>query len=76
MKLKKIYNESMIPENLQEHIMRVAGLTKIIVESCESDSILKEELIKASLLHDIAKPLNFILEKQADFECLHKILKS
>lgn len=57
----------MVPQNLQTHMLRVAALSQIITENWKGKEIAKKEVIQACLFHDIAKPMNFDLEKQAQF---------
>jgi hypothetical protein len=59
MTVKQIYSEYLLPENLQHHMLRVAGLAQIITTD--------QNVILACLFHDIAKPINFDLAKQARF---------
>lgn len=67
MKVRKVYKDFQIPQNLQEHMLRVGALLKIIKDNWQGEEIDWEALIQAGLLHDIAKPLNFDLAKQAQF---------
>jgi len=57
MKTKQIYEEYMIPKNLQEHMLRVAALAEVLLENWTKGNIDKSEIIKACLFHDIAKPI-------------------
>ena len=65
MKLQEIYSKYLIPENLQLHMMRVAGLAEILLKSWQGKQVSAEHIVRACLLHDIAKPINFDLAKQA-----------
>ena len=56
-----------IPKNLQEHMLRTAALAEIILENWSGSAIDKDAVIKACTIHDIAKPMNFNLTKQAQF---------
>lgn len=67
MNTKQIYEKYFIPPNLQEHMLYVASLSKIIVDNWTGPTINKNAIIQASLFHDIAKPLHFDLEKQAQY---------
>ena len=57
----------MIPRNLQEHMLRVASLAKIILDHWNGPAIDKKAIIQACVFHDIAKPMKFDLAKQAQF---------
>lgn len=57
----------MIPRNLQEHMLRVASLAKIILSNWTGPTVDKESIVQACAFHDIAKPMNFDLAKQAQF---------
>lgn len=57
----------MIPRNLQEHMLRVASLAKIILDHWSGPVVDKEAIIQACVFHDITKPINFDLAKQAQF---------
>lgn len=57
----------MIPRNLQEHMLRVASLAKIILDHWNGPAVDKEAIIQACVFHDIAKSMNFDLAKQAQF---------
>ena len=57
----------MIPNNLQEHHLRVAALAEIILENWTGSEMDKVSIIQACTLHDIAKPITFDLAKQAQF---------
>lgn len=67
MKVKQIYNSYMVPKNLQEHMLRTGALAQIIMENWKSENIDSDSIFKTCLFHDIAKPINFDLTKQAQF---------
>ncbi|NMB82462.1 MAG: HD domain-containing protein [Ignavibacteria bacterium] len=67
MNTKQVYKTYMIPRNLQEHMLRVASLAKIILDNWIGPTIDKKAIIQACVFHDIAKPMNFDLTKQAQF---------
>ena len=67
MTIGQIYSEFFIPLSLQKHMLRVAALAEILVNSWATELEHKEEIIKTSLFHDIAKPMKFDLSKQAQF---------
>ncbi len=65
--IHQIHTNFQTPKNLQEHMLRVAGLAKIITKNWTGDVINSEAIIQSCLIHDIAKPLHFDLTKQAQF---------
>ena len=67
MTIKKIYEKYQIPQNLQEHMLKVGALADILTDSWTGAKIDKTAVVQAALLHDLAKPMNFDLAKQAQF---------
>ena len=67
MSIKKVYKKYRVPQNLQEHMLRVGALASILTDNWVGADIDKFSIVQASLLHYIAKPMNFDLEKQAQF---------
>lgn len=67
MKVKQIYKEYMVPQNLQEHMIRVAALAEIILAHWTSKKVDKKAVVHACLFHDIAKPMTFDPSKQTQF---------
>jgi len=67
MNIRKVYEEYQVPKNLQEHMLRVGALASILTDNWLNDDIDRFSIIQACLLHDIAKPMNFDLAKQAQF---------
>lgn len=63
----QIYEQYLIPKNLQQHMLRVASLAKIILDHWTGKKLEGEAIIQACVFHDIAKPMNFDLTKQAQF---------
>lgn len=63
----QIYEQYLIPKNLQQHMLRVASLAKIILDHWTGKKLEGEAIIQACAFHDIAKPMNFDLAKQAQF---------
>ena len=41
----QIYQEYMVPKNLQQHMLRVASLTKIILDNWNEPLLDKDEII-------------------------------
>jgi hypothetical protein len=67
MKISQIYDNYMIPQNLQKHMLRVASLAEILHEHWIGKEIDSQAIIQACVFHDAAKPMNFDLAKQAQF---------
>lgn len=65
--IQDIYYRFSTPSNLQDHMLRVGALAEIICSSWTGKNIENNSIVQACLLHDIAKPLNFDLAKQAKF---------
>ncbi len=63
MKISDIYSEYMIPKNLGEHMLRVAGVLKVTADNWTGEKLHNEALIIAGCLHDLAKPMTFDLAK-------------
>jgi hypothetical protein len=67
MKVVQAYSEYMVPTNLREHMLRVTALGKIITTNWTGAEIDQQAIIEACLGHDIPKPMNFDLTKQAEY---------
>lgn len=67
MTIKQAYENYMIPSNLQKHMLTVGSLAKFLYEQWKGSPLNKDTLVKSALLHDIAKPINFNLSKQAAY---------
>jgi hypothetical protein len=65
--IQEIYEKYSTPANLREHMLRVASLSKIILENWTGELPNSKAVIIACALHDIAKPVNFDIEKQIEF---------
>jgi hypothetical protein len=63
-RITEIYKNYDIPENLQIHMLRVASVAMVICENLKSDlsNEEKENIVKASLLHDMGNIIKFNLE--------------
>lgn len=60
MKLSDIYDRFSIPDNLRTHMLRVAGVGKVICDNLSPDiKIDKDALIKALLVHDMGNIVKF-----------------
>jgi hypothetical protein len=60
--LQDIYNKYYIFPNLQEHMLRVAGVARIICENIDAD-IDTESVVTACLLHDMGNIIKYDLGK-------------
>jgi len=67
MTIQQIYTQFLIPQNLQQHMLRVAALAQIILENWTGKKPDTEAIVIAAALHDIAKPVTFDLAKQAEY---------
>jgi hypothetical protein len=67
MNIAQIYEKYLVPKNLQQHMLRVASLVKIILDHWTGQNLDSGAIVQACILHDIAKPMNFDLAKQAQF---------
>lgn len=70
MTTKQIYEEYLIPQNLQQHMLRVAALANTLLDHWIGKALDKNPIVQACVFHDIAKPMNFDLAKQAQFGML------
>lgn len=57
--LKEIYSSLEIHPNLQEHMVWVAGLAKVIADNWKGEPLDSEALTQACLFHDSAKLIKF-----------------
>ncbi len=67
MTIQQIYTQFLIPHNLQEHMLRVGAFTQIIMQNWTGQELDQKSVVIAALLHDLAKPITFEIEKQADY---------
>ncbi len=63
MNLRQTYEKYMTPKNLQEHMLRVTAISKIITDNWTGRTVDKLAIIKACAIHDIAKPVAFDISK-------------
>ena len=63
MLIKDIYKKYLLPRNLQEHMLRVAALSEIILDDWKDGCADAHAITTTCLFHDIAKPLTFEAEK-------------
>jgi hypothetical protein len=67
MNVRQVYGKYFIPKNLQEHMLRVSALSKIILEGWTGSEAGSEIIVKTCALHDIGKPVTFDIAKQAGY---------
>lgn len=67
MKVKEIYQKYRTPENLQEHMLRVAALGTVILDTWTGITVDTNAIVQTLLFHDIAKPVTFDISKQGQF---------
>lgn len=60
MKIKDIYYYYGIPENLQNHMLRVAGMGDFILDHWHGPSIAGDSLIRVLLLHDMGNLVKIV----------------
>jgi hypothetical protein len=68
MKVQQIYKQYRIPPNLQKHMLRVTGVSQIILESWKGIKIDKKSIVLACLFHDMANIIKFKLVKPLLFK--------
>jgi hypothetical protein len=58
--IKQIYTTYNVPPNLQQHMLRVAAFSKMIIENWKVGNPINEEIIvKSCLLHDLGNIMKF-----------------
>jgi hypothetical protein len=67
MTVKDVYLKFSTPKNLQEHMLRVAALSKIITDNWTGPTLNSLPIVKTCALHDTAKPMTFDINKQAAY---------
>jgi hypothetical protein len=70
MNVRQVYEKYSTPKNLQEHMLRVAALSKIILDHWTGQKVDKTAVMQTCALHDMAKPLIFDVAKQAQYGML------
>ena len=65
-KISEIYTEYKIMPNLQEHMLRVAAVASLICDNF-NESLLKDDIITACLLHDMGNIIKFKLDLFPEF---------
>lgn len=74
MNILEIYKKYSLPENLQMHMLRVAGCANLIIDNWDGPKLEKESIIRVSLLHDMGNILK-IAEDFYDDEGFRKTRK-
>jgi hypothetical protein len=67
MNVRQVYEKFSTPKNLQEHMLRVAALSKIILNNWVGQKVDKIAIVQTCALHDMAKPIIFDISKQAQY---------
>lgn len=67
MTINEIYSKYQIPINLQQHMLRVTGLAKLIASRWNENTINIDLLTSACLTHDLGNLLKFDLVNKANF---------
>lgn len=67
MTVAQLYEKYMTPKNLQEHLLRVAALAKIICDNWTGEPLNNHAVVATCAVHDIAKPITFDVTKQAQY---------
>ena len=65
--IKEIYLKYQVPPNLQQHMLRVAGMAKIISDNWIGDALDINTLLISCLVHDMGNLLKFDLINKANF---------
>ena len=65
-KISQIYTEYKIMPNLQEHMLRVAAVASLICDNFD-ESLPKDDIITACLLHDMGNIIKFKLDAFPEF---------
>lgn len=67
MSVHDAYEHFQTPQNLREHLLRVASFADILLDAWTGAALDRQAIIIACALHDIAKPIQFNLDKQEQF---------
>jgi hypothetical protein len=65
MKIKEVYEQFGIPLNLREHMLKVTNIARLIADGWKEE-IDKNQLVRASLVHDLANIVKFKLDPGSD----------
>ena len=72
MKIRDVYERFGIPENLQEHMLRVTKIAMMIANGWRGDGLDKEIIVRAGLVHDLANIVRFKLDEGSDLKVRQK----
>lgn len=64
MQISEIYSKYKTLPNLQQHMLRVSAVAQKVLDNWSGIDIDKKSIIQTCLLHDIAKPITFDMQKQ------------
>ena len=67
MRVNQVYLKYKIPHNLQEHMLRVGAVIKIITDQWTGKPVNQKAMIQTGLFHDLGKPMIFDLKKQSQW---------
>lgn len=68
MNVMQIYEKYIIPNNLQKHMLRVAGVSQIITTFWTGPTINKSAILSTCLFHDMANIIKFDFSKSSLFK--------
>lgn len=68
MNVQQIYNQYLIPPNLQKHMLRVAALSQILVKNWQGKNLDKDSIVLACVFHDMANIIKFHFDKAQLFK--------
>lgn len=68
MTVKQLYNQYLIPPNLQKHMLRVAALSQILTENWHRKNLDKDSITLACVFHDMANIIKFKLDQPQLFK--------
>lgn len=67
MTIKDVYIKYFVPPNLQEHMVTVAKVCNLIVNNWVGERVVKQQLIRSALLHDLGNIVKFDFDKHPEF---------
>lgn len=67
MQISEIYSKYKTLPNLQRHMLRVSAVAKIVLDNWTGVEVNNESILQTCLLHDIAKPITFDMNKQVQY---------
>ena len=63
MNVQQVYAHYKIPLNLQQHMLRVAALSQVLIENWKNEKFDKESIALACLFHDMANIIKYDFSK-------------